>query len=348
LTVIAWTCWVLSLGLLWGQHKSGVLHPYCVLFLTLLVLTAASALLALASVSWALFARPRHPAALAWSAGAILPALFWVLLGVYALRQLQRGEAPSDIGFKTVSQASGSLMEAQAVYLYPRRMETARLVMFFDDRVTNPRRDAQVMEAHVSRLEQMTGRPLRAKIFWVRGRLLGMGPMACAGLASGSSSSPRNWETADHPDGLSVDRHELAHAVLLQSHRPESDPPFLLVEGWAESQAGPSRSRLAAGALESRARWLSRRGLAEDTDQSYLRELLGPSWYHRVGAAVYDVGGAFADFLRDFYGMDHFLELYFRCRPGTCEADFRVVLGEDFDVVERTFWQEARILVRGL
>jgi hypothetical protein len=64
-------------------------------------------------------------------------------------------------------------MEAQAVSLYPRRTETRHLVMFYDDRVAHPRRDAEAMERHVSRLEAMTGRPLRAKIYWVRGPLLG-------------------------------------------------------------------------------------------------------------------------------------------------------------------------------
>src|SRR5262249_20380007 len=187
----------------------------------------------------------------------------------------------------------------------------------------------------------------RDKIYWVRGRLLGMGPLSCYGLAAGSSRSPLDWQTADHPDCLSVDRHELAHAVLLQRYGSDSDPPFLLVEGWAESQAGPSRPRLAAGALESRSRWLSRRGESGQAGQSYLRELLGRSWYHRIGAPVYDVGGAFVDFLLDFYGVERFLKLYFTCRPGTLEADFRKVLGEDLDLVEAKFWREVHTLAGG-
>jgi hypothetical protein len=263
---------------------------------------------------------------------------------MYAIYELRKGEAPNDFCWKLVSLSSGSVMEAQAVYLYPRRTETQHLVMFYDDRVTHPLRDAEAMEAHVTRLEAMTGVPLRARIHWVRGRLLGMGSMTCYGLALGSSRSPEDWEMADHPAHLSVDRHELAHAVLLQHYRPDTDPPFLLVEGWADSQAGPSRSRLAAGALESRTRWLSRSGLKEDTTESYLRELLSPSWYHRIGAPVYDVGGAFVDFLLHHYGVERFLSLYFACRPGTCEADFRSALSEDFDAVERKFWDEARKL----
>jgi hypothetical protein len=219
--------------------------------------------------------------------------------------------------------------------------------MFYDDRVARPRRDAEAMEEHVTRLEAMTGSPLMAKIYWVRGRLLGRGQMASDGLAAGSSRSPENWETSDHPTHLSVDRHELAHAVLLQRYGPDSAPPFLLVEGWAESQAGRSRPTLAAEALASRARWLSRLGLTEDTSQSYLGELLGPSWYHRIGAPVYDVGGAFVDFLLRYYGVERFLTLYFTCRSGKCEADFQLVLGEDFQAMETKFWEEARELAAG-
>src|SRR5262249_30697874 len=129
------------------------------------------------------------------------------------LHQLRKGEFPNNLCWTLVSLSSGSLMEAQAVCLYPRRAETKHLVMFYDVRVAHPRRDAEAMEGHVSRLEAMTGEPLRAKIYWVRGPLLGMGPMACYGLAIGSSRSPEDWETADHPRRLSVDRHELAHAV---------------------------------------------------------------------------------------------------------------------------------------
>src|SRR5262249_28577876 len=333
-TAIAWASWTLSLGLLWYQHRARILHPHSLLFLSLLTLTFPSAVLGLASATWSALRGPRRRLVLAWGVGSLVPALFWGLLSLYAIHQLGKGEFPNNVWWKLVSLSSGTVMEAQAVYLYPHRLETKHLVMFYDDRVDRPRRDADGVEGVVARLEAMTGRPLRAKIYWVRGRLLGRGNMACYGLAAGSSRSPENWETADHPTHLSVDWHELAHAVLLQLYRPDSDPPLLLVEGWAESQAGRSRRTLRAEALASRGAWLSRMGLAEDTNSSYLGERLGPSWYHRIGAPVYDVGGAFVDFLLHHYGFERFLTLYLACRSGTCEADFRVVLGEDFAAVE--------------
>jgi hypothetical protein len=266
------------------------------------------------------------------------------MLGLYAVRELGRGYAPNNFCWKLITMATASVMEVQAAYTYPSRLETGRLVMFYDERVTRPQRDAEVMEKHVARLEAMTGRPLRAKIHWVRGRLLGRENMACRGLALGSAQSPDDWESADHPDGLSVDRHELAHAVLHQLCQPDIDPPFLFAEGWADSQAGPRSSKLASWALGSRDVWRERSGLGEHVEGSYLKELVGPSWYHRIGGPVYNVGGAFVDHLLRRYGAARFLELYFACKQDTFEADFRSVIGEDLDVVERRFWDEAEKL----
>src|SRR5207245_512799 len=111
--------------------------------------------------------------------------------------------------------------------------ESKRLVMFYDDRVMQPARDLEAMDQHVARLEALLEAPLRERIFWVRGQALGQRRMQFGGLVLGSSHSPTDWETADHPDRLSVDRHELAHAVIHQLAPSETDPPTLLVEGWA-------------------------------------------------------------------------------------------------------------------
>jgi hypothetical protein len=150
--------------------------------------------------------QPRRRLARAWAVGSLLPTLLWVLMGLYAIHQMGQGEIPNNFWWRLVSQSSGTVMQAQAVYLYPHRMETGYLVTFYDDRVAGPRPDAEAMEGHVTRLEAMPGRPLRAKIYWVRGRLLGRGRMACYGLAAGSSRSPEDWESADHATHLSVDR----------------------------------------------------------------------------------------------------------------------------------------------
>src|SRR5205807_4098728 len=99
----------------------------------------------------------------------------------------------------------------RAYVAYPHRLQSQRLVMFYDSRVRDPHRDLEAMDRHVAALEDLTDKPLRSKIYWVRGQLFGRGQMAIRGLVLGSSKSPADWDTADHPHRLSVDRHELAH-----------------------------------------------------------------------------------------------------------------------------------------
>jgi hypothetical protein len=238
--------------------------------------------------------------------------------------------------------AVASLMVLQAKSTCPHRIESERLVMFYDDRVTDPQRDLEAMDQHVAQLERETGKPLRERIYWVRGELLGQRRMAFSGIALGSSRSPTNWETADHPDRLSEDRHELAHAVILQLQPADTDAPTLLIEGWAEAHAGMTSHKRAEGAKQSRALWWERTGAGPT--RSYLRELTGPSWYHRIDGPVYSVGGALAEFVARKYGTERFLRWYFASRPGRFEAGCTEQLGVEFDTLESEFWAEVERL----
>jgi len=285
---IAWSSWTLSLTLLYVEDRSGVLHPYALTLLFLLALVFASGICGLIIGCRRFCVGPQRLSAVSWGSICLVPSFLWVCLGLYGLREAGRGEAPNTLPWKLVVMATASGMETQALWMYPDRIETDRLVMFYDHRVRHPWRDAQAMDQHVAELQAVTGTQLRAEIYWVRGRLLGRGRMACRGLALGRDRSPEDWETADHPDRLSVDRHELAHAVLHQRLAPDADPPALLSEGWAESQAGPRPACLALGAVESRRRRRDRLGPTGNT-RSYLRELVGSSWYHHVDAPSYDV-----------------------------------------------------------
>ncbi len=92
--------------------------------------------------------------------------------------------------------------------------------------------------------------------------------------ATGSSQSPADWDTADHPFRLSVDRHELAHGVVHQLQPAVADAPTLLIEGWAEAHSGKTSQRRAEFAKQSRGLWRERTGLM--SARSYLRELIRP------------------------------------------------------------------------
>jgi hypothetical protein len=173
----------------------------------------------------------------------------------------------------------------------------------------------------------------------VRGELFGRRQMALRGLVLGSSRSPADPEAAEPAFGLSVDRHELAHGVMHQLQPADADPPTLLIEGWAETHSGLLPQKQAEFARHSRRLWLEQAGVGPTA--SYLRELTGEAWYHRVDGPVYSVGAPLAGYIMTMYGTDRFLRLYFACRPGRFEAECHSQLGVTFDLLETNFWAEA-------
>jgi hypothetical protein len=356
---IAWVGAALSVGLLWGESQLRVLHPLSIVFILLLVITSAAALGGLVRGIWRVCRGPRRLAALRWSAISVLPGLVWPALGLYGFHKWSRREVPHELAFTLVKMAGATLMEAQAQYLYPHQLETERLVMFYSDGLADPEGDANAMDRHVAQLEEMTGLVHRQKIWWVRGPLLGQSRLSLYGLALGGSASPASG----------LDRHELAHAVFYQHAYPDSDPPMLLMEGWAESQS-VEPTELVARVLRQRqlftemsGRWPSMseseqakslqtladpdgwkhvltEGTTRDGRVSYMRELTGPFWYHRDAGLVYSVGGAFVEFLLRRYGAERFVKLCFNCLPDAFESNCQSIYGTDLDTLEEQFWDD--------
>jgi hypothetical protein len=336
---IGWPAWFFSFGLLRSQQLAGVIHPDVFPFALLLTLSILANLVGAGVSMWQTVRGPRRWNAGAWAVVCLMPLAFCGSLAAYTLRQGASGQSfPKNILSDFALMATAALMEGQARLAYPHRMESQRLVMFYDDRVTDPNKDLAAMDRYIATLEGATGRPLRAKIHWVRGEVFGRRQFAIRGLVLGSSQSPANWDTADHPLHLSVDRHELAHGVIYQLQPPDADPPTLLIEGWAETQSGLLPQKQAEFALKSRRLWREHAGVGPAT--SYLRELTGTAWYRRVDGAVYSVGAPLARYILKKYGSDRFLRLYFACRPGqfadACEAE----LGIGLDNLESEFWAE--------
>jgi hypothetical protein len=361
--IAAWVGWCLSVAFLWVEHRLHVLHPYALPWLLLLTLTVGAALAALLRGLWRLLRGPRRPAALAWTLAGSTPAVLWLALASYGFHQWGKRQVPHNLPWSLAQMAGASLMETQARFTYPHRLESQRLVMFYDDRVTDPEGDIQEMDRHVAAMEEKTGLHLRTKIYLVRGKLLGLNGLCILSLSLGSWQSPAS----------SLDRHELAHAVLYQHYSPDTDPPMLLVEGWAESLSQNSKT-LAEQALSHRqflvecgrtwggqsdsqkeevARsFVDREGLArllEKVSQggeitSFLRELTDSFWYHHDNGPIYPVGGAFVAFLLREYGTRRFVDLYFACRPETFEAECQRIYGADLNILEKRFWEDAERL----
>ena len=364
---IAWTGGVLSVVLLAIEHRLRVLHPASVLFLFFMVLTLGPALAAVAIALWRVAVGQWRHISPWWTIAAILPAIGWASWGAYGFRALHTREVPRNLSIRLLEIAGASVMEARAVYLMPHRIETSRLIMFYDDGIPDPQRDAAEMDQHVARMETLTGLRLRTKIFLARAPVLANRHVSFLGLAFGSSQGPAGY----------VDRHELAHAVIGQHGGLGADPPTLLAEGWAESQS-KSSEQLAEEAVNLRSLisdWRSKwpqmtpsqkeeqlrafvdpegiaRLISMDSayggEPSYLRELTRSFWYHHDNGAVYSIGGALADYLIRTYGAGKFVQLYFACRPDRFEQECKRVLGIELESLEKDFWQdEGRIARRG-
>lgn len=356
---IAWAAGVLSIVLLAAEHYLRVIHPASLLLLLLLLVIASLGITALVGMFWELVRGRWRDTSMGWRFAAIIPSIFWAAWGGYSYDRFSRREIPRNLPMRLIEMAGASVMEARVVYLWPHRLETQRLIMFYGADISDPRRDAAAMDQHVARMEEMTGLHLRSKIFYVRGPIFSERHVAFRGLAFGSSQSPAGY----------VDFHELAHAVIGQHERPDSDPPTLLSEGWAESQSNASVD-LASAALRQRrtisdwsARWLRMTSperedfrktlvdpdgferllnLASSDGQvhSWIGELTSPRWYHHDNGAVYVIGGAFADHVLRQYGAGRFVQLYFACRPGNFDGECARILGAGLDTVEDRFWRD--------
>jgi hypothetical protein len=252
--------------------------------------------------------------------------LSWPL--AYAARVSADRYSPHDQLFNFSTVFGAAVMHIEARRVYPYRRESQRLVMLYGDSVRTPAEDLQAMDAHVARLETQLGRKLREKIWWIRGSVFGREGVSFLGLSLGSSEGPSA--------GIYVDKHELAHGVIAQFVLAESDPPAVLIEGWAEAHSGYPDSVLAGRLMDEK---------AADPSLS-IRSLLSEPWYHRHDGPVYVAGGAFTRYLLRRFGYRTFLDYYVRSRPGGVVNATPLILGVDFETLERDFWRDAAAQVK--
>jgi hypothetical protein len=335
----AWVCGLTSVGLAWAQARWYVFHPHylplCLLFAGLGVSTCV----ALLGCLWRFAQGPRRVRAAILAVVAMLPAGFWAYVGVTAQRNHQRRWIPNTFAMRLAQVMGAAFMRADVDLRYRHQLESKRLVMFYDsrnpehpERVNRPERDLAVMDKHLARLEQMLGGTISSKVYWIRGRVLGLEGLSFHGLSLGSAWSPGVGGS------YRTDRHELAHAALDWFRFPGSDPPCLLGEGWAMSQCGDGWLELARAAAGSR----------RENPALGVRELLGPDWYHQDSGPVYSVGGAFVDFLVRTRGGARFRRFCVECQPDTFEAKCREIFETDLDDLEAEFWEDVQKAVAAI
>jgi len=267
---------------------------------------------------------------LAWAIAGFLPVVLFAAPCGYAAYQAKYPVEPDNLFFKFAVGVAASTMEGAVAVAYPRRLETERLVMFYDQLET-PQRDAELMDRYVAQLEKTLGQPLRGRVYWVRGPLLGRRSTALPGFALGTAASP-DWEAEL---GNDLDRHELAHAVLYQHLGPDADLPMFLDEGWAESQAYAESTSAAEHYIGLT---LALSGQRKIEDLPPLRKLASPEWYHnhvRRKHVHHRLGAPLVAYLVREYGGERFLELCNACREKSFDGDCRRVLGMGMDELER-------------
>jgi hypothetical protein len=321
--------WVVLGGLaalLFGQYHAGVLHPAYIPFLALVAIAASLIVAVVVIVVGRLVRGQRRWNAVLWFMVAAFPVGLILFPLLYTRHEWAKRVGPVGMRAHLAVMVGGSLMEAQAAWFYPKRKESERLVMYYRE-LDDADGDLEAMDRHVAELEQTLGIRLREKIHWVRGSLVGQGRVSVLGLSLGSEKSPAG----------SVDRHELAHAVLAEVRIPAADPPALLNEGWADSHMGLSSGALAGRALEEKRR----------EDAIDLAEFFSVYLYRSDTGQAYTYGGAFVDFLLRKYSIGQFVKICNQWTVETSEQDFQEVYGLSVSQLEEAFWRDAEVVTRG-
>lgn len=321
LTLLIWLAFVGCITLFALFWRTGHWHPHAVWAILSLVLTLVPLTLLTFVTLVRMICGPARLRTLGWLFIGATP-IVWFATYFASIYEAAATRKPLNLSpsLRITALWASSLMDAEARWRYPRWSPGQHTVLI--DAGT-PAEDAALMAAmddHVKAMAKLLGQPVpKAEIAWVRGSLLGQsGRSVGAWSLCGPGSAELNY----------MDRHEVAHALIATLAGPDHDPPFVLVEGWAESQ---SRDR------NSLVRHLAARQ-SEGTAMS-LQDLLGPDWYSRSDGPVYFVGGPLAIFLMEQYTPQKFFSLYANARRVTFLEDCRVHLGESWDLVEDRFWK---------
>jgi hypothetical protein len=276
----------------------------------------------LATTSRRLVRGPRRPAAAGWLLLGLTP-LVWV--GTYmtdlGLRSRVREPIAFGVPVRTIMVWASSVMDLEARFRYPRWTYGRHAILLDRGETPEPEKLVAEMDAHIEAMASLLGEPVPDCEFpWVRGPLVGHN-----GVAVGLWALCGERESA--PVLVHVDRHEVAHTLITALGGTDHYPPFLLIEGWAESQA-VDRDELILELHVNR----------QNGDLYSLEELVDDKWYYTGDGPVYWQGGPLAVYLMEHYGAAKFFDLYRGVHPRTFHVDCERILGDSWATVESEFW----------
>ena len=329
--ISVWVAWLGLLGLALILMRWHVIDPNPILPVGQMI----SVLLALAgligSAGYRLIRGPGRWRAPGWLLIGLVPG--WWLLGLVlpGMRPGLDRHVPPGFASKLLIPLARPFFDLEARWFYPKRT-SGRWVTMVGAPVATAAAQVAAMDRHVDALLARLRQPQTWPIRWYRGSLFGMGGHAIENMALGSEVG----ELTPESDGLTgFDRHEVAHTVIGGLGSPTSDPPRLLMEGWAAANDGKSAEKLAREAWRSR-QW--GRSLT-------LRQLIAEDWHWYSGPAVYVQGAPLVNYLLQIYGPERFLQLYTTCGQATFAADVQRTLGVSLDALDTAYWAEIDRLV---
>lgn len=214
-----------------------------------------------------------------------------------------------------------SVADIEARWSYPRWTSGRQVVLIDDGSTPKPNELVAKMDEHVDAMVRQLGARLPdGKLRWVRGSLLGRGGNAFLTWAVCGAG--------DANDLTGTDRHEIAHTTITALSGPDQKPPTMLVEGWAQAWSGDRKAQIC--------------DLADQFERGIyftLDELVSPEFYSRTTGESYNNGAPFVHYLVERYGGPNFLRLYSGVRPESFRQDFENILGDNWTVAEKNFWE---------
>ena len=325
LAVAVWVSGLALEGLLAGMAGVRVWHPHFLPVTPMLALVMAAGLALVVGASWRIVRGPGRWRALSWLLIGAGP--LWFVAGHFlygSASRAGRNHSPDPL-LRPLIPLGDAVMDVEARFRYPMRTYGEKVVMISAPMPeANALAQVAAMDRHIGSLEARLGRPAGWVVRWARGPILGDWGKTHRGFSLGSPPGEGRPDAQGlHP----TDRHEVAHGLIASYCRLSSDPPAVLVEGWAEANMGSDPVEQATHVKEG----LERGNLLS------LRQLIGASWYHRHEAPVYVYGGPLVNFLLRRFGPEKLLELYTTCRQPTFEADCQRILGLDVDGIDAAF-----------
>ncbi len=328
-----WIAWLGLIGLSWVLVANQVWRPGPIgpLVLLAVLLGAGAGLVGSAGVR--LIRGPGRARALAVLLIGTVPGWFGVGHVLMALRSAFDRHVPPGWAAMTLLPTARSILDLEARWVYPERT-AGRWVTMVGATTPDARGQVAAMDRHVDALLARLHQPTTGPIVWYRGTLLGLGRggLAVHDMAFGTEAGTKSLDG----EGVNrLDRHEIAHCVLDSRTPAQTDPPRLLMEGWAEANQGTTAEDLAQRAWDER---LAGRDLT-------LRQLVAPDWYWYSGWSAYVHGAPLVNYLVRVYGVERFLKLYSTCGQATFDADLRRELGIGLDALDAAYWADIQAIV---